>query len=178
MSRTNRSCPVADARGGCLRLREGFNPSVCLHVQFMVCVVRSLPLYAGKHNAGTMSIHHMIAIALSGCENLPRLHGPGLNLPLLKNNFKATGVVNAVYWAIAPVYMVSLWTSSKHSRRPTDSKDCVNCNRPCEHEQSQESSNHKDAPGSQDWCMGPLIDFTPPPTTWDSTIPRVSKYHA
>ena len=63
----------------------------------MVCGVKSLPLYAGQHNAGKMRHHQATAIALTGYENLPRFHGPGLKRLRPKNSFNATGAQNAVY---------------------------------------------------------------------------------
>src|ERR1700742_3007316 len=90
-------------------------------VQFMVSGVKSAPLTAGKHKAGRISNHQPKAIAPNGLDQRPRCQGPaetmsaitylltrasyipGLNLPLSKNSLRATGVVKAVYCAMAPM---------------------------------------------------------------------------
>ena len=87
----------------------------------MVRGVRSLPLTAGKHRAGTIKAHHATAAAPRGVENLPRFHGPGLNLLTLwsQKSLIATGIVKAVYCPIAPILNTApMATGDANIRRP------------------------------------------------------------
>lgn len=49
-----------------------------------------------------MTSHQMHATTLTGFENLPKFHGPGRKRLRPKKSLRATGVVKAVYCAMAP----------------------------------------------------------------------------
>lgn len=82
-------------------------PPYTKHVQFMSGGDRSAPLTAGKHRTGTIKITHARATNPQGRENLPRLQGPGRKLSRTKIARIATGIMKAMYCAIAPIEKIA-----------------------------------------------------------------------
>src|SRR5947207_12301906 len=58
---------------------------------------------AGKQRTGTISNTHPRAMNPHGRENLPRCQGPGRKFSRTKMTLMATGIMKAMYCAIAPI---------------------------------------------------------------------------
>ena len=87
-----------------------------------------------------MTSHHMHATALIGFDHFPRFQGPGRKRPRSKNSFSATGVVKAVYWAMAPVTRLER-ISSTLGVELTDGEHRVNGVGACKHEKAEKGSH-------------------------------------
>lgn len=169
-------------------------------VQFIVCAVRLFPLTAGKQRAGVMTSHQAHAATLVGLDlssavyklacvsdlecilgwayHLPRFHGPGLNLPRLNNNFRATGAVKEVYCAMAPEYQSARCVHNEFSRRIlTDTEYCADSNRSRKHQKAEQGGNCEYTPSRNYWSVCPFVYFTPPTTSRQRTITGIGKYH-
>jgi hypothetical protein len=80
-------------------------PPYTKQVQFMSNGSGSLT--AGKHNTGTIKATHPSAMNPHGRENLPRCQGPGRKLSRTKITRIATGRMNAIYCAMAPIEKIA-----------------------------------------------------------------------
>ena len=85
----NQTCP-GQGQQDCDRTKSGSTH------QFIVCGIRSDPVTAGKHSAGTMSSHHPTAMILSGMENIPKCQGPLRNFVRPKKSFRAIAVCTCI----------------------------------------------------------------------------------
>jgi len=92
-------------------------PPYTTTVQFIVELVRSLPLTLGKHNNGTIKATNALATAPIGILQRPRFQGPGRKRLPTKNTRMKIGVVKATKAAQAPMLKMAPMASSPPKMR-------------------------------------------------------------